>query len=948
MNALDSHAVENTSCPISGHRLLTVHRERLLGTIKNTKCILDNLIHNEFLCTEDAEIIMRSSTKTDQVRKILELVQSKGEEACQYFLHILHEAYDAYFDLRPWFKEIHYQPLEDIKKIPVLNTDPVSKYCEKLRDELERDTKFIISYTQGEEMLLDDMYTDTLIEIMNDRNESLGYLNHITDLFGDHGVFNEHAETILIIGDAGVGKSILLQKLQNLWSRKELNIEAKFFFTFRCRMFGVFKDTDNLSLKDLLFKYTCYPDKDPDDEVFRYINHFPESVLFTFDGYDEIQSECDLSKFPEVCSPEEKTHPLLLLMNLLKGKLLKGSKKVLTARSGTEIQQKVIRKKLVLKGFSKDGLTLYANLHFKDRSYRTLVLNQLDANPYLCSLCSIPLFCWIIFKCFKYFQAVYDQCELPSMYVTLTNVFLLMTEVFLNKRIHPGPLKKNNRCQSETFRLSKQTLIGFAKLAHKGMAQSRFIFDPESISTCHIAEKDLGLGFLRPVAHYDGCGEPSTFEFLHLTLQSFFTAFALVVDEQVDSKDILKFFTECDYSKSRCFPTFPSTSCLSSSKPRGKDPFQNNEHFQFTNLFLCGLLSRSSVSLLEHVVPPIMLRRKREMLKSFLSDTVKYHLKSLPRTKSEQEGYKIHGMPTFIWMLRCIFETQSEEIGKLTAKGISANYIRLTCCNAYSADCSAINFVLHHYRKSIGLDLDNNNVNDYGVKELQPCFSKLSVLRLSVNQITDSGVEVLAEELVKHKVISVLGLYKNQITDYGARMVAKIVEECPCLRILKIGYNRITSEGGKYLASAIQKSKSIFDVGMWGNTIGDEGAKAFAEALKNHPSLTNLSLSANGISAEGGKSIAAALRENSSLHIFWLLQNELNDEAAEYFAEAIKVNRGLTHLWLIENKITVKGAKLLAEALNENSCLKEVCLKGNLLSSEDEKAFETQKRLLFN
>lgn len=58
------------------------------------------------------------------MREILELVQSKGEEACAYFIHILHEAYDAYIDLRPWFKDIEYKPSEFLQQIPVVNTDP--------------------------------------------------------------------------------------------------------------------------------------------------------------------------------------------------------------------------------------------------------------------------------------------------------------------------------------------------------------------------------------------------------------------------------------------------------------------------------------------------------------------------------------------------------------------------------------------------------------------------------------------------------------------------------------------------------------------------------------------------------------------------------------------------------------------------------------------------------
>lgn len=65
----------------------------------------------------------------------------------------------------------------------------------------------------------------------------------------------------------------------------------------------------------------------------------------------------------------------------------------------------------------------------------------------------------------------------------------------------------------------------------------------------------------------------------------------------------------------------------------------------------------------------------------------------------------------------------------MTANGISADYIKIAYCNIYSADCSALNFVLHHRMKQLGVDMDNNNISDYGVKQLMPSFSKMTVVR---------------------------------------------------------------------------------------------------------------------------------------------------------------------------------------------------------------------------
>lgn len=575
-------------------------------------------------------------------------------------------------------------------------------------------------------MLLDEIYSSSVMELVNFNNESLGNVCQLEALFDDAaGLINEDGETIYVFGDAGIGKSILLQKIQNLWARKELDIGAKFFFCFRCRMFSCFKEDEAICLKDLLFKYNCYPDQDP-TEVFHHILQFPHTVLFTFDGFDEICSSFDLNGVPEMCSPDEPIHPLVLLVSLLRGKLLKGSKKILTARTGTEVQRNIIRKKVLLRGFSSNNLKEYTTAFFKDEGQRTLVLNQLEANPNLCSLCSVPLFCWIIFKCYEHFHSMFDSHELPDCSVTLTDVFLLMIEVHLNRSLQTSLLKTTTRSQAEIFKSRKETLLALGKLAYKGMENSFFIFEQEEVSSVNVSEGDLQLGFLRTVKGYSGCDNQSAYEFLHLTLQSFFTALFLVIEEKVGTKELLQFFNECS-STATAQPTCLHIPWLK-KQLAGEDPFRNNEHFHFTNLFLCGLLSRSKQKLFRHLVLPSVIKRKRKILITYLGESMKSQLKGFTRSRLPNYN-QIQVQPNFVWMLRCLYETQSEKVGRLAAKCMHANYIKLTYCNAYSADCSAISFVVHHFQKRLALDLDNNNINDYGVKQLLPCFSKLTVIR---------------------------------------------------------------------------------------------------------------------------------------------------------------------------------------------------------------------------
>ncbi|KAB0389566.1 hypothetical protein E2I00_010496, partial [Balaenoptera physalus] len=489
------------------------------------------------------------------VRKILDLVQSKGEEVSEFFLYVLQRLADAYTVVGD-IPALSFQTLSFKESSLTLKTETkdnvpecqchkhkkVSRYSQKLRQQLGRDSKFILCYAQKEELLLEEMYTDTIVELVDFGNESLGSLGSLACLLDPStGVLNEHGETIFVFGDAGVGKSMLLQRLQSLWAAGQLDAE---------------------------------------------LSH----------------------------------------------------------------------------------LRAYAGKMFPERAVRQRLLDQLEANANLFSLCA-----------------------------------------------------RNTRSQTETFRAGRGTL------------------------------RSLG--------------------------QAFFAAFFLVVDDKVGTRELLRFFQEWaphgEAAAASCYPRFLPSQCLGGRGLAGEDPFKNKDHFHFTNLFLCGLLSKGKQKLLRHLVPAAALRRKRRALWACLFASLRSHLKNLPRVQSGSFS-QVQAMPTFLWMLRCIYETQSE--------------------------------------KRLALDLDNNNLNDYGVRELRPCFSRLTVIRLSVNQITDSGVKVLCEELPKYKILTFLGLYNNQITDVGARYVARILDECTGLTHLKLGKNKITSEGGKCLALAVKNSKSIFEV----------------------------------------------------------------------------------------------------------------------------------------
>lgn len=119
------HEMEGTPLGCHSHiKLLKINREHLVTNIRNTQCLVDNLLENGYFSAEDAEIVCACPTKPDKVRKILDLVQSKGEEVSEFFLYVLQQLEDAYVDLRLWLSEIGFSPSQLIRTKTIVNTDP--------------------------------------------------------------------------------------------------------------------------------------------------------------------------------------------------------------------------------------------------------------------------------------------------------------------------------------------------------------------------------------------------------------------------------------------------------------------------------------------------------------------------------------------------------------------------------------------------------------------------------------------------------------------------------------------------------------------------------------------------------------------------------------------------------------------------------------------------------
>lgn len=219
---------------------------------------------------------------------------------------------------------------------------------------------------------------------------------------GSHG--NDAKRYILLLGNAGMGKSTLIKKLCLNWSKDHFP-QFDFVFLLDGRMLTLTKP--NFSLQTLLLHLSsCTTACLAPDAVYAQVRAAPKRVLVIFDGFGDIRD------FEALMQPQEKdltvslqkdskTHTYTikqLYAGILQKALLPGCTLLLAARPRGAASQVLRRTDCCLDmcGFSPSDVTTYLSRYFDEPSLRESALDCLRSCSYLQLLCWNPGLCRLV------------------------------------------------------------------------------------------------------------------------------------------------------------------------------------------------------------------------------------------------------------------------------------------------------------------------------------------------------------------------------------------------------------------------------------------------------------------------------------------------------------------------------------------------------------------------
>ena len=695
----------------------------------------------------------------------------------------------------------------------------------------------------------DDIFTNLLIQrgrkalIRNDetysRREELEYygkvsgtpVEHCDKMFIGMNDDQESANSILVVGKAGIGKSLFCQKVIRDWANNELfqareSIEfpnLKFVYLLTFRQLNLLENRW-LTLREILNWSSALNDEcNIDDSIFEYIVKHPKEVMIILDGYDEYSQQDyiagNLEEHPN--DAKSKMPVAALCSKLIKGKILKEAIVMITSRPDESDKMGGIRFKryVEIAGFSTEQVKEYIEKYFKNNeNMKNAVLKHVMNNENLVSFAHIPMLCYLL--CFEMEYTLAESENPDDLPVSTTDIYTKLVDIFELK--HCAESEYRQKEIPEQFKppsVIKNTLDKLSELAAKLLVERKPTFDESEMERDFELEevnKLKGSGLLY-------CGQPfrtalgtstKRFSFTHLTIQEFLAARWFVKENCVPdgkcSEMVLQFMAGVMQSEGNevlmeklidspfMEPTLKMT-CL--------NEYQNNE--------FAKKLVRNN--------PPAFCISDGVMALEDLSDV------------------------DFIgvsFVLDIISELNKEETGEAQHK----------CSDEFVT-----------VKK---LELERSQLTLYGIQRICNSLNNehclVSELKLLLSNLTDECVDVI-NRLVVTK-LTTLSMEYIKITDTGVAMLSEALQHPSCkLTTLNLGGNEITDTGVASLCDALQHpSCKLTTLNLEVNEISDAGVACLCEALQ-YPSckLTTLNLGGNKISDIGVASLCQALQKKS-------------------------------------------------------------------------------------
>ena len=679
-------------------------------------------------------------------------------------------------------------------------------------------------------------------------------------------VNEEENKVVLIEGGPGMGKSTLAIKICKCWADGELleEYDAVILLPLRDPEIQAAK-----TIKDLLLIL--------DDElrecVYKEITkRNGEGICFLLEGFDELPHQLRNSS----------------IFTKLSEKLPKCTLVYTSRPEACDQLQHVSSQRIEIRGFKEEQVDEYINNAFEnveDGKEKALKLTaQVKSNPSIRSILYVPINIAIICHLFLL------TLTLPN---TLTELYTLLCINLILRHINkhtPGRVKY----LSSLHNLPAQTSEHFLQLcliAYRGREEDKIIFSSCELESYGIDDSKMsGLGLLLIAPSMSVYGREKSYNFLHLTVQEYCTAFYI---SKLPDKEQYECFKKYD-----SFQMIWRMYC-GITRLRNKDIF----HHMLPSKWVKSHYRKRRITELLHCVYEARNDEVCNLVGNHLDGNINLSLYTLDQISCSALGYLL-----------------KEYRGAL-------KLVRLINCHIDDEGCRILlNSLLsrhdNSYSSKFELILNDNKITDKSSSLIASLLSSnypITKLNVSSNELS-SSTDVMFKSLHHNNVLTELLLWKT-LRSSDIQSLGQMLTSNNTLSVMDISGNDIAPQyitewrdislnkliinhcklgvsGADKIGKMLYHNKSITSVDLGSNRIGDEGVEKLVEHLKSNKTIKYLGLPDNNITSNGAIYLSKFLSLNhTTVNSIQLGRNPLKDEGVDLILQSITITMEFVGLY---------------------------------------------------